>query len=298
MSLGVPKIIHHLWPGDDAFPATREGWTDLTAAHFHAWRASWQVCHPDWTMMFWRRALTADPRVNALLTRTDVSVAAKSDVLRWQVLFEHGGVYADVDVECIRALDARWQPPADGVLLVEEWPRTDLYSPSLLVAAPGSAAVGAVRDALVEVTQTVDASVLTREPHVRTGAHAVTRILREKGGLRLLPAWMANARSARGPEPGYAHHHYAGSETQEGWSHVDRFGAAKKSTARGPTLVFSFPDPSSAEGREQRKRWGLPDDLPSGGVTQVIDSRGGRTTRVHSSEELASHMRKVRPWPR
>ena len=37
----IPKIIHHVWPGDDPF---RE--------KFHAWRESWMRLHPDWTFYF------------------------------------------------------------------------------------------------------------------------------------------------------------------------------------------------------------------------------------------------------
>jgi inositol phosphorylceramide mannosyltransferase catalytic subunit len=93
----IPKIIHHVWPGDDLF---RE--------RFHAWRESWLKFHPDWTFYFWRLdnlPSNINPDIKRAVLDPNFSVTPKSDMIRFEVVRLFGGVYVDTDMECLKPFD-------------------------------------------------------------------------------------------------------------------------------------------------------------------------------------------------
>jgi hypothetical protein len=120
----IPRIMHHIWLGSP-FPA-----------RFHAFRASWLEHHPTedggcylmcalylpmymmliptafypkgWTHFLWTDAEVA-PLLHRLRNKNAYMAASnygqKADILRYELLQRHGGVYVDVDMECVRSLD-------------------------------------------------------------------------------------------------------------------------------------------------------------------------------------------------
>lgn len=93
----IPRIIHHVWPGNDPFKKK-----------FHTHRLSWMTNHPDWSFCFWRLdnlPATFDNKIQIVLQRSDLGVAAKSDLLRFEILRIFGGIYVDTDMECLQPLD-------------------------------------------------------------------------------------------------------------------------------------------------------------------------------------------------
>jgi mannosyltransferase OCH1-like enzyme len=93
----IPKIIHHVWPGDDPF---RE--------RFHVWRTSWMQHHPDWTFYFWRLdnlPINMNPEVRAAANDPEFAVCPKSDMIRFEMVRLFGGIYVDTDMECLRPFD-------------------------------------------------------------------------------------------------------------------------------------------------------------------------------------------------
>ena len=93
----IPKIIHHVWPGNDHF---RE--------RFHAWRNSWMQHHPDWTFYFWRLdnlPSNMNPEVRAAANDPGFAVCPKSDMIRFEMVRLFGGIYVDTDMECLRPFD-------------------------------------------------------------------------------------------------------------------------------------------------------------------------------------------------
>ena len=91
----IPKILHQTWP-TRAVP-------NITGP----WIGAWTHVNPNFTHMFWtNRAilnfiLCKYPDFYALFMRYQ-SAIERSDVFRYFVLYEYGGVYADVDMEPVR----------------------------------------------------------------------------------------------------------------------------------------------------------------------------------------------------
>ena len=93
----IPKIIHHVWPGNDLFKEK-----------FHFFRNTWVQKHPDWTFHFWRIdnfPKEADPNIIEAINDSGYSITPKSDFMRFEVIRLFGGIYVDTDMECLKPFD-------------------------------------------------------------------------------------------------------------------------------------------------------------------------------------------------
>ncbi len=90
----IPKIIHQIWVGGEI-----PSW-------FDAWRQSWVMMHPDWDYRLWTdESVREFPVTSTDIYNKTASAGPKSDILRYAVLEKYGGVYIDVDFECLQPLD-------------------------------------------------------------------------------------------------------------------------------------------------------------------------------------------------
>jgi hypothetical protein len=90
----IPRTIHQIWLGPDPLPEEHGPWIK-----------SWKRHHPDWEHRMWTEDnLPADPVRDEVLDRLRLPVE-RADILRLEVLYRHGGVYVDTDLECLRPLD-------------------------------------------------------------------------------------------------------------------------------------------------------------------------------------------------
>jgi mannosyltransferase OCH1-like enzyme len=93
----IPKIIHHVWPGEDSFKEK-----------FHAWRNTWMKHHSDWTFYFWRTNNLPENinlQVKTALLDPKYAITPRSDMLRFEVVRLFGGIYVDTDFECFKPFD-------------------------------------------------------------------------------------------------------------------------------------------------------------------------------------------------
>jgi hypothetical protein len=96
--MSIPKLIHQLWVSPE------------TPAKFSAFRESWLARNPDWTMRLWTDedlaglVETRYPELTALYGGYRHPIA-RADLGRYLVLETFGGVYADLDCECLRPLE-------------------------------------------------------------------------------------------------------------------------------------------------------------------------------------------------
>jgi mannosyltransferase OCH1-like enzyme len=62
---------------------------------------TWRRHHPGWEVRLWT---DADVPVPAVAARAR-NIAERADLVRYEVLRRHGGVYVDTDVECLKPID-------------------------------------------------------------------------------------------------------------------------------------------------------------------------------------------------
>jgi hypothetical protein len=90
----IPPILHQTWK------------TDRIPEQFQAWGESWGRHNPGWTRMFWTdRTLVdfvAEHYPDFLATFCSYrSGIMRADAARYMLLHHFGGVYADIDCECV-----------------------------------------------------------------------------------------------------------------------------------------------------------------------------------------------------
>lgn len=92
--LRIPKIIHQIWLGG----SLPEEYLKL--------QESWKKHHPDWQFMLWTDDTAKDLSLkNREVFNNTKNLGAKSDILRYEILYQFGGLYADTDFECLRPFD-------------------------------------------------------------------------------------------------------------------------------------------------------------------------------------------------
>ena len=97
-SITIPKILHQTWK-DENLPA-----------HLQAFRQTWQTHHPTWEFRLWtdldNRELIRQHYAWFLpIYDSYPENIMRADAARYFILHRYGGVYADLDVECLRPLD-------------------------------------------------------------------------------------------------------------------------------------------------------------------------------------------------
>lgn len=106
----IPKVIHFIWVGPRPYP--EESVENV---------ASWKAFHPEWKMVFWtdnhdrpcpiegmeKRLIDEIPfiKLKPYLSQTK-NYAEMADMIRYEVLYNEGGVYVDHDVECLTSFDS------------------------------------------------------------------------------------------------------------------------------------------------------------------------------------------------
>jgi hypothetical protein len=151
---GIPLILHQTWRSNDI----PEEW--------RAFQQSWRTHNPAWEVMFWTDAGARNfiaTEYPWFLETYDAYPAPvmRADALRYFLLGHYGGVYADMDYECLRPWDDILQgrelilvrEPGEHARIAEvrqsglEW----LLCNALMASAPGHAfwqyVVGRLKDA-------------------------------------------------------------------------------------------------------------------------------------------------------
>ena len=88
--MAIPRVVHRVWLGSRPIPAEHA-----------AFGESWRRHHPGWEMRLWTDADALRPPG---IERAR-NLAERADLVRYEVLRRHGGVYVDTDVECLRPID-------------------------------------------------------------------------------------------------------------------------------------------------------------------------------------------------
>ncbi len=257
----VPKILHQTWRDANVPP------------EFVKFQRTWQDLHPDWTYYLWtdwdnREFLRRHyPWFLSIYDKYHEPIM-RADAARYFILHHFGGVYADLDAECLRPLD----PLVDGTQIVaalepeqhlrihqsQGYPLDHIVCNAVIASPPGHPFWEHVFKQLVAyhlADSPLDATgpfLLTRAydayPHKETirieAAHVFSPIDGETTWRELAPEARAElARSA------YAVHHWRGTWWRPGMARQTEYvklslllrgGAANVSTMRLDVTIASL----------------------------------------------------------
>lgn len=214
----IPRCVHHVWPGPDPF-----------RPELHDFRASFVRHHPDWSFRFWRtQADGLAPEVQALLGDPRYTVVVKSDVLRYELLRLHGGVYVDTDVECLKPFD-----PLLGDAFFCGRESDSLSCPSVLGSVPGHPLPELlVREALRRIAA-AGVERANHAPNEVSGPCLLSELIAGRSDVRVHPrghfypiGWWETGRLGESTPGAYAKHWWRGATSPDGWTKQRNFGAA------------------------------------------------------------------------
>lgn len=90
----IPKIIHYVWLGKEKMPR-----------NFKKCLRSWEKFCPDYKIIRWDESnLNLDNYAYVKDAINSKKYAFASDVIRLEKVYEHGGIYLDVDVELLQPI--------------------------------------------------------------------------------------------------------------------------------------------------------------------------------------------------
>ncbi len=104
----IPKIIHFIWLGPKNFPLS-----SIKNVR------TWVQTHPEWEIIFWTDRKRPPPCSEMIVKYVQdfnfvklkdtyekaTNWGEKSDILRYEILLQMGGVYLDHEASCIRSID-------------------------------------------------------------------------------------------------------------------------------------------------------------------------------------------------
>lgn len=93
----IPKLIHHIWIGNNNLPE-----------EFKKFLSGWKEVYYDFEFIFWdNKKIDLELIVDDTISKYyygNYKLAFKCDLLRFKILEKYGGIYIDVDTECLRKM--------------------------------------------------------------------------------------------------------------------------------------------------------------------------------------------------
>ena len=90
----IPKIIHQIWLGSPV------------PERFKAFQEEWIAMHHDWEYRLWtEKEIGTLDLENKRAYEKAINYGERSDIARYEILYRFGGVYVDMDFECLYPLN-------------------------------------------------------------------------------------------------------------------------------------------------------------------------------------------------
>ncbi|MEM1353915.1 MAG: glycosyltransferase [Planctomycetota bacterium] len=193
----IPKIIHQTWKTEEIPPP----WQPLVL--------SWRDMHPDWDYRLWTNETGYDfvaqvyPDFLPFYESFSYDIQ-RADALRYLVLHHFGGLYADLDFECLQCFDSlldlapaifAWEPRQHA----HDFGLSQLLGNALMLSIPG-------HPFLATIIQHLQANPTSAVSHndvlVTTGPIMVDRVRQAYRGndLSMLPSEVFYALASRSGE--------------------------------------------------------------------------------------------------
>ena len=95
MTKKIPHIIHQIWVGPNPIPSKSKKFIkDI------------KKLHPNFEYKLWTdKDITKDNFTNYEYIKNSKSYAQKADIMRYEILYNHGGIYLDIDFEIFKNLE-------------------------------------------------------------------------------------------------------------------------------------------------------------------------------------------------
>lgn len=260
--LRIPHLIHQIWSNDDL------------PKEFDKFRETWAVQNRNWWENHWPSRLWdfdtgADflarhyPRLLVTFHQLP-KVIQKADLLRYAILHHYGGIYADLDTECLRPFD----PLIDQADFVAGYEAKDYPSicNAILCASPGHPILSAVIRYLEAMPP--DRTKPGKDvSHVfaTTGSLMLTPMIlaHQTARTRILPAhvfypfsWAEKHRCNETFPGSYAKHYWVSGWYEEGQYRVEEYWRAEDDdddflkvadmiAAAGRSVSLGYPNPET-----------------------------------------------------
>jgi len=123
----IPRSLHQIWVGSAPFP---DKYDEIIS--------SWGRICPSWSYRLWRNQdvddlLTQYPELAELYEKLPTPVL-KADMIRIVILWVHGGIYADLDMECVQPFDDLLE--GQSMVVGREDPRSSSIGNAIVAATP------------------------------------------------------------------------------------------------------------------------------------------------------------------
>ena len=190
-------------------------------ARYREFAAGWRRLHPGWEYRLWGDGDLPPLRNRDLYDRADelcpgLEGQLRSDIVRYELLYQFGGVWVDVDFECFKAIDGL----LPGVSCFAAWVTGEWLNNAIMGAEPGHPFIGRLIEGL-------PASIAERPgeaPRVVSGPQYLTRQWRERGeGVTVFPKetfypylWSELERSGGRFPRAFAVHHWGNRRRERG----------------------------------------------------------------------------------
>lgn len=90
----IPRIVHQIWFGGEI------------PEKYKVWSRTIKVHNPDWSHIIWNLGMLESAGIATANHSSDYpTFCGLSDRIRPEVLLRFGGIYLDMDVECLKPLD-------------------------------------------------------------------------------------------------------------------------------------------------------------------------------------------------
>jgi len=132
--LVIPKTLHFVWIGDEA--KRPDNCID-----------TWRQHHPTWEVKVWgNEAFHNEPWINRahMQAMWRYELCGVADMMRYEILYRHGGVALDADSACLRQLPDWLLEPDAFACYENEFARPGLVSTNAIGAVPGNPFVGQI----------------------------------------------------------------------------------------------------------------------------------------------------------
>jgi len=166
------RVIHQVWVGDKPVP---EKWTH-----------TWVDKHPNWKYVLWdNEKLKKTKWVNQDIIDEFYSEGkfhGVADVMRYQILYMHGGFVAPADSECLKPIDELMNINEDCFCCYENEIAYPGRLTPMIGATKGNKLMKILTDKLVGKTVLI--------PWMDTGNHYLTLVVKEtKYPIKIYPSW-------------------------------------------------------------------------------------------------------------